>query len=206
MMPGLLRAIAADRRGTPVIEFALVAPVMLILIMGLGDLAYQCYIQSVLTGAVQKAGRDSTIQGNATQTGTIDDRVKAVVKTVASSATFTSTRANYDTYSAMAGEPFVDSKYPNTTAGVFDGVCNHGESYTDVNGNGRYDLDLSATGEGGANDVAKYTMTVTYNRLFPLASMIGWSRTVTLTATTILKNQPYATQNVNSGTTAGTCT
>ena len=205
MTGAVSRCLAADDRGSPAAEFAIVLPVMLILMMGLIDLAVQGYVEAVLTGAVQKAGRDSTIQGNATQTATIDANVKAAVKAVAANATFTSTRTNFDTYGTIAGEPFVDSKYPATSSGVYDGICNHGESYTDLNGNSRYDLDTSATGQGGANDVTRYTMTVTYNRLFPIASMIGWGRTVTLTATTLLKNQPYATQSVNTGTIARTC-
>ena len=196
------RRLAADRRGSPTTEFAIVAPVMLLLMMGLGELAFQGYVQSVLSGAVQKAGRDSTIQGNAALTDSIDAKVKAVVKTV---ATFTSDRINVDNYAELAGEPFIDSKYPDATSGTYDGICNHSESFTDLNRNGRYDLNVSASGEGGANDVAKYTMTVTYNRLFPLGTLVGWSPTVTLSASTILKNQPYATQSVNNGTTSGTC-
>ena len=64
-----LFGIRRDRRGVTVVEFALVAPVMLLMIMGLGELAYEGYVESVLTGAVQKAGRDSTIQGAAARTG-----------------------------------------------------------------------------------------------------------------------------------------
>lgn len=198
-------ALSLDCRGQAVLQFALVLPVLLVLTMGLGDLAFQGYVQAVLTGAVQKAARDSTIQGNANQTDTIDTKVRAAVSAVASTAIFSSTRTNFDNYNAMAGEPFVDAKYPNTAAGTYDGVCNHSETYTDVNGNGRYDLDLSSGGQGGANEVTKYTMTVTYNRLFGIAALIGWGNTVTLSATTILKNQPYATQTVNSGTNTGTC-
>lgn len=202
----LLRRLVLDRRGSPAVEFAIVAPVMLMLMMGLGELAFQDYVQAVLTGAVQKAGRDSTIQGNAQQTDAIDAPVKTAVKALVPTATFTSVRANYDNYASMAGEPFTDSKYPNTSSGTYDGICDHGESYTDVNGNSHYDLDLSASGEGGASDIARYTMTVTYNRIFPIGRWVGWGNAVTLSATTLLKNQPYATQTVNNGTTSGTCT
>ena len=53
-------------------------------------------------------------------------------------------------------------------------------------------------GQGGANDVTYYKMTVTYPRLFPFAWLIGWSATQTISAATILKNQPYATQTVTT--------
>lgn len=198
-----LRRFRRDARGAAAIEFAVVAPVMLMLMMGLGELAYEEYVLSVLTGAVQKAGRDAGIQGGATQTDALDAVVQNQVKRIVANPTFSSDRSNYDNYSAIAGEPFTDSKYPDSN-GTYDGVCNHGEPYVDVNSNGRYDLDLSSGGQGGANDVTKYTMSVTYRRLFPIG-LFGWSKTVTQAATTILKNQPYATQAVNSGTTTGTC-
>lgn len=203
-MTRIVRSLSDDRRGTAVLQFALVAPVLFTLLMGLAELAFQNYVQSVLTGAVQKAARDSTIQGNADQTAAIDNVVQTLVKRLAPAATFVSTRSNYDNYASIAGEPFTDSKYPNTSAGTFDGICNHGEPYVDVNGNGQYDLDLSSSGQGGANEVTQYTMAVTYRRLFPVG-LFGWGKTVTLTASTIFKNQPYATQVVNTGTTTGNC-
>ena len=202
-----VRCLARDCGGFYVVEFALVLPVLLLLMMGMGELAFQTYAQSVLNGAVQKAARDSTIQGNGTdaQTAALDASVKTIVsKVVGSSAVYASSRTNFDNYNAIAGEPFTDSKYPNTASGVYDGVCDHGEPYIDVNGNGRYDLDLSSSGQGGASDITKYSMQVTYNRLFP-ARMFGWGSTVTLTAATILKNQPYQTQSTNGGTNTGTC-
>jgi Flp pilus assembly protein TadG len=179
---------------------------MLALMMGLGELAFQNYVQSVLTGAVQKAARDSTIQGNsdADQTAAIDAIVQSLVKRLVPSATFVSTRSNYDNYAAIAGEPFTDSKYPNDNTGSYDGVCNHGETYVDVNGNGQYDLNLSSSGQGGANEITNYTMAVTYRRIFPI-NFFGWGKTVTLSASTLFRNQPYATQVVNTGTKTGNC-
>ncbi len=189
-------AVLREERGVAIIEFALVVPVLLLLILGLSDLCYRCYAQAILDGAVQKAGRDATIEGAASQSSTIDASVISQVQQIARNATFVSTRSNYDTYTSVAPEPFVDSGQN----GVYDGICNHGESYTDVNGNGLYDTDPGITGQGGASDVTKYTMTVTYPRLFPLGGMLGWSTSQIISASTILKNQPYATQ---TRTTAG---
>ena len=202
------RRIGQDRRGVTVVEFAIISPVMLLLIMGLGDILYQEYAQSILNGALQKAGRDSSIQGNndPATAGVIDGKVISIVGAImqpptqacpaTTSGTWCSTRKNYDTFAEVAPEPFTDT---NT-----DGICNHGEPFSDENGNGVWDADPGASGQGGANDVALYTMTITYPRLFPVAKMLGVTPTQTITATTLLKNQPYATQKVTPITT-GTC-
>jgi len=178
------RHLARDERGSPGLEFILVLPAALLVMLGLGDLTYQAYLQSVLTGAVQKAGRDGTIQGS--NTATVDQSVKNAVLAVAPKATLVSSRVNYDNYSAVAPEPYTDSNH--------NGVHDTHECFSDVNGNGQWDTDPGSTGQGGASDVTVYKMTMTYQRLFP-AWLVGWSSTETISAATYLKNQPYATQN-----------
>ncbi len=184
----LSRRLARDQRGATIIEFAMTMPVMLMLIMGLGELTYQEYVQSILTGAVQKAARDSTIQGAGIQTSQIDSVVMQRVKQVASDATYTSTRLSYANFAAVAPEPFVDT----AGTGVFDPTK---DCFTDLNGNSTWDADPGANGQGGANDVTVYTIKISYQRLFPVAALIGMTPTGNLSAKTILKNQPWGAQN-----------
>jgi Flp pilus assembly protein TadG len=194
--PSLYRRLRADRRGATIIEFAIVTPVMLLMMMGIGDLLYQIYAQSVLTGAVQKAARDSGIEGGAATTTTIDGVVQSIVKQIAPKATFVSTRKSYDSFSEVAPEPFTDSNG--------NGIRDAGECFTDENGNNVWDADPGATGQGGASAVTLYTMTATYPRLFPFAKLFGASTTQTISATSLLKNQPYATQTTNTNVTVCT--
>ena len=39
--------------------------------------------------------------------------------------------------------------------------------YVDENGNGSWDADIGKSGNGGANDVVMYTVSVEYDPLFP---------------------------------------
>lgn len=183
-----LCSLTRDTRGAALVEFAIVAPVMILLLLGICDLAYQVYAQSILNGAVQKAGRDSTIQGAASNSATIDAKVSDAVKKVAANATFTFTRKNYDSFSLVKPEVFTDTNG--------NGVRDAKECFTDVNGNGTWDADPGLTGQGGANDVTVYTVSVSYPHLFPVTKLFGWSATQTITASTLLKNQPYASQSV----------
>lgn len=187
-MRAALYRLRCDARGVTAIEFAFVAPVMLLLLMGLSDMAYQCYVQAMLTGAMQKAGRDSTIQGSGTRTAQIDATVMSWVRSVAKTATYTSSRKSYAQFGAIKPEAFTDGN----SNGVYDAAT---ECFIDINGNNTWDSDPGLTGQGGANDVVLYKLTVTYPRLFPLAGMLGWSANQQLSASTILKNQPWAAQS-----------
>lgn len=181
-----LNALLRDNRGAAIIEFAIVSPVFLIVIMGFGELSYQAYVRAVLTGAMQKAGRDSTIQGAGARSDELDQKVIAMVRTVAKNGTFSWTRKNYAQFGNIAPEAFIDANA--------NGIRDPGECFSDINANGIWDADPGKSGQGGAGDVAVYSVTVTYPRLFPVGAWLGWSGNQSLTATTTLKNQPYASQ------------
>lgn len=198
----LLRRLRRDDRGATIIEFAMVAPVMLLLMMGLGDLLFQVYAQAVLTGAVQKAARDSGIQ--ASDSSAIDTAVitaiTPLIKDLAANCaanpaagSWCSTRKSYDTFGQVPPEPLFDTNGNN--------VRDPGECFIDQNGNGVWDADRGVTGQGGASAVALYTMKITYRRMFPAAPLFGWSTTQTISSSLVLKNQPYASQAAAGTTT-----
>ena len=183
-----LARIGCDESGITIVEFAIVAPVMLLMLFGFFDLAHTAYARSVLQGAMQMAARNSTLESGLTSQTAIDNYVKNQVKSVVgSAATFSSTRLSYADFSSV-GTP---ERYNDTNG---NGVWNTGECFEDVNGNGQWDADLGKSGQGGAQDAVLYTMTVTYTRLFPLSTMIGWSANQSISASTVLRNQPYGAQ------------
>ncbi len=195
MIRKLLRHVRRDDRGATLIEFALVAPVMLVVIMGLLDMTYRIYANAILQGAVQKAGRMATLATNNASQVAIDTAVKDAFKQVNSGVTdasFVITRRNYANFTNA------DKMEPSTGPG---GVCATGFTYVDLNNSNTYD-DGAQNGQGGAVDAVLYTVQVTYPTPFPVSSLYGASRTPTIRATTILRNQPFATQGArNAGTT-----
>jgi Flp pilus assembly protein TadG len=174
--------------GTTIIEFAAVLPLMCMALLGGMDLCHREYAQSILTGTVQKIGRDSTLQGGSDNMAVNDAKVKAAILQIAPDAQVTFQRSFLTRYRDAEGEPFTDTNG--------DGVRNAGECYDDVNGNSQWDADVSSSGNGGADDVVLYKVTATYPRLFPVAKLFGWDGNQTITADTALKNQPYASQNL----------
>jgi len=188
----LLRSLHDDQRGATVLEFAFVIPPLLFLLMGGGEIVYQAYVQSILDGAIQKAGRDSAIQGGGDRADELDGKVLAMVRVIAKTAVIDdSKRAYYASFSRMKPETFYDLNGNNR----YDAAT---ECFDDVNGNKTWDVDPGLTGQGGANDVTLYQLKVKYDRLFPVTKLLGWTGTKVLTARTLLKNQPYASQKQTS--------
>lgn len=194
----LLARLRADQRGATIIEFAIVAPVMCLLLVGAFDTAHTLYARAVLQGILQKTARDSTIEDSADVAvqAVIDDKVRKQVRAIANNSTITFTRRYYRTFSkayAAQAEAYTDTNH--------NGTCDNGEPYTDANNNTVWDKDGGDSGQGGAKDRTVYTVTVSYPRFFPLWKWVGGSSTTKLTASTVLENQPYSDQNSYTNTT-----
>lgn len=177
-----------DARGATAVEFAIIAPTFLMLLLGLMDQGYNLYAESLLEGAVHKAGRDSTIEGAEGRGLAIDNRVRDAVHDVVPDATVAFSRRAYIDYTKVERpEEFTDTNG--------DGTCNDGEPFEDVVDFGTWNQDRGRAGYGGARDAVLYTVTVTYPRAFPVMRLLGFSPTVTTRTRTVLRNQPYAAQN-----------
>jgi Flp pilus assembly protein TadG len=181
---GLLRRLRRDEGGVTVIEFAMVAPVMLLLLLGFFDLGYRVYAQSVLQGALHDAARMATVGGySMTQ---IDSRVKTRLSNFATRSTVTTAAASYLDFAGVS-QP---EKIVGDTAPI--GSYNAGDCFEDTNGNNGYDTDRGSAGTGNSDDIVRYRVTITFPRVFPLGALMGWPSSQTLTSETVLRNQPYA--------------
>ncbi|MCW1402598.1 pilus assembly protein [Novosphingobium sp. MW5] len=181
-----MRTLRRNNAGATAVEFALILPVLLTLVLGAFELGLAQYMRSVLEGAMQQAGRNSSLQSGTSSQSQIDAYVRAQVQAVFPGATVNFTRSNYTTFSDVsAPEDFTD--------GNANGRYDSGECFVDQNGNRRWDADRGASGLGGANDVVLYTATVTYASTLPVRGL-GLSPVQTLTSSTTLRNQPYSSQ------------
>lgn len=194
-----------DARGATVIEFAIVAPVLALLLLGAFDTAHSLYMRAVLQGVVQKTARDSALE-----TGTdgatevmIDDKVRAQVRAIANNAQIVITRRFYRTFSDATSR--TAEAFPGANDTNHNGVCDNNEIFSDDNGNGVRDLDGGDDGQGGAKDRTLYTVVVSYPRFFPLYRMIGGSNQTKITASTVLQNQPYSDQGSYGAPKEGHC-
>ncbi|MCW5646311.1 MAG: pilus assembly protein [Sphingopyxis sp.] len=179
-----LRRLRRSEQGNAIVEFALTAPLFLLILMGIFDFSWQIYGKQVLQGAVSKAARDATLESNAINQAALDTKVRQKVLNVFKNGDVTFERKSYDSYSEV-GQPeaFTDSNK--------NGRYDAGECFEDVNGNSSWDADRGATGNGGAEDVVLYTATLEIERVLPVWKMLGQSQTSRIQATTVLRNQPY---------------
>lgn len=191
----LLRRLRRDTRGTALIEFALTAPVFLLLLMGVFDYCWQMYAQQVLQGAVSQSARLSTLESHAEDQAALDESVRSRVKDVFKHADVEFDRLAYESFDDVGKpEPLTDDNG--------NGVWDTGECFEDMNGTGAWEADRGSAGNGGADDVVLYQASMKFDRVLPVWRMMGQPQETTLTAATVLRNQPY---NANSSSSEVIC-
>lgn len=179
-----------EEGGATLIEFAFILPVLCLLLLGIFDLGYRSYASSVIQGALHDAARMATV-GNVNMTQ-IDARVRQRLSNFAGDrATITiATESTYDFASVRRPEKLLIDTTPV-------GSYNQGDCWEEVTGNSAYDTNRGVSGQGGADDIVRYEVTMTYPRIVPIARMFGWSENETIVASTVLRNQPYAGRSLN---------
>ncbi|MCE2927440.1 MAG: pilus assembly protein [Rickettsiales bacterium] len=181
------RIFRRSQDGTTAIEFAMLSPVLILLMMGIVEFSMIMFTQAVMesaTGSTARTGRtgytetsgltrqEQLIESVATRTaGLLDPNLITVSMT---------------TYSAFNNvnrpEPYIDANG--------NGMYNAGETYTDINGNGQWDQDMGAAGAGEANDIVVYTVSYPWQIVTPVINRIIGT-TYQLTARTVVKNEPW---------------
>lgn len=188
MKLGNSHKIFAAKDGSAAIEFALIAPVMLLFAIGTVEMSLMMMAQNIMESATFSAsriGKTGYVATGKTREDTIMDELASKSAGLIDTRKITIQTLAYDTFSDVGKpEPFVDANN--------NGVRDNGENFTDVNGNGVYDSDMGASSSGNAGQVVVYEVTYPWKIATPImSSFIGTNGIFTLTAHAVVKNEPF---------------
>lgn len=191
-----LRSLRRDQSGATIVEFALIAMPLCVLVMGGFDLGHQSYIRSVMQGALNDAARRAAVEdpaftaSGATTEERVENTIKAQLAGITPGAEITISQSNFYDFSGIGNpEKLMRDKDKDGTYDEADGDC-----FSDLNENGEYDTDTGRAGIGGANDVVFYQADITMPRLLPVAKLIGFSPNYEFGVATAIRNQPFGEQ------------
>jgi Flp pilus assembly protein TadG len=189
-MINLARRIRGDIRGVTIVEFAIVLPAMLTLICGAIELGHMLFARVVLEGAVTEAARLSTASleaGEAKRNSVMRASITSSMKdfAMAPSRTIVITATVYRDFSTAFPETYTDTNG--------NGRYDTGEPYVDRNKSGTWDSAKPVSGStlGGPGDVVSYSVRFPKRVLFGfVGNVIGFgSGVIPLTASTVVRNE-----------------
>ncbi len=186
-----MRHLCSDTSGNPAVEFAFIAPIVLLFIGGLLELGYVSFARSTLESSILTASRmsraaDCPAQQSAQLQEELNKRMDNVI-----SADGNDPVLIVSSYGQAFGN--VDSPEPfNDIDG--NGQFDPGEPYTDVNANSEWDEDMGKSNDYGAyGEVVEFLATYNVRSLFPFVAekINGGNGFYTITAKTVIRNEPY---------------
>ena len=181
-------ALAADRQGASAVEFALVAPTLVLLLLGILEFSLLMAAEVTLSNAVAEVARF----GITGQTGTDKTREELIREQVdqAAEGLFDSSLLEFETLvypdfsSVGRPEPFNDENG--------NGVRDPGESYEDLNGNGQWDADMGVPGAGGPDDIVLYRVRYPWRLMIPVfRPFFPPDGEVEIEASLAVRNEPF---------------
>ena len=180
--------IHADERGIVAPEFAIISPLLIIMIIGIFELGTIMLVNSLMEGAMRDASRYG-ITGREEEGVTREDYIRQMVdeKTlgfVDMDNVSLETLVYPDFGSIGDGETYVD--------GNGNGDYDEGETFTDTNDNGIWDSDIGEVGAGGADDVVLYRVRYDWEIMTPFFSnLLGSDGAFALQASIAVRNEPW---------------
>jgi Flp pilus assembly protein TadG len=190
----MLRVVAQSlvmrcQSGVTAIEFALIAPVFIMLFMGIIEISMIMFTSSVLESATSntaRLGKTGYVAAGTTRQQEIIDNVAARTAGFLNPALITVRTEVYSNLNQVGQpEPCINPTSPPCpgTPGV---------NFTDINGNGIWDSDMGSAGLGNAGDIVVYVVSYPWALLTPvLYPLVGSHGIVTLSARSVVKNEPY---------------
>ncbi len=185
--------------GTAAIEFAFIASILALLVIGTMEVARILFATSILEGGLREAARFG-ITGQELDQAAREARVVEIVHAhgagVVNVTAADVTTKSYDNFSNIGQpEPFVDTD----DGGPLDnGTYDPGEPYTDVNCNAQWDADQGQPGLGAGNEVVLYSVSYDLPLMTGMLSpFLGQDGKFTIEASVAVRNEPF------SGTTPG---
>ena len=187
MMAGRLSALRRQEDGVTVVEFAMLAPVMLLLLAGTIEAAHFLLVQTTLEGAVSDAARASAValtlnedERDAAMRARITDIMDSFP--VAEGEEMEIVTQVYRTFSGATPEGFEDLNG--------NGAYDDGELFADRNRNGVRDMAMPTGGRmGDVGDVVSYSVTYPVDPFFPFLEGV-FGTPLDLTGNAVARNEP----------------
>lgn len=176
-----------NKDGAALIEFALIGPIFLFLLIALFETALVFLASALLEGGIREASRFG-ITGR-TDLGARD----AVIQRVIEDNSVGLLNANDIEVTSEVFESFDDiglvEEFDDANG---NGLRDPGENFTDTNGNGRYDNGEGVPGVGGPQDIVLYSVTYDWQLITPfLRPLVPPDGIIVLQARTAVRNEPF---------------
>lgn len=184
----MLARLWREQSGGSALEMAVVLPVLLLFFMVFVEVLMVLWVSSAMESALRSASRFGL-------TGWSPEGVdrKAAIMQIVSARTMGLVNGDSASIRTLVYSEFgkIGQPEPFGDAYPYNHRYDPGESFIDVNGDGRYSNDMGRDGEGGPGEVVLYTIEYKAPFLTPLQRWIGGDGFTPLRASAVVRNESW---------------
>lgn len=187
-----LALLPRDRRGATIVEFAIVAPVFLLIIFGILEFSIILFAKSVMEGATtvtSRLGKTGYVEQGMSRQDMLISLLEERSSGILDPEQIEIETLVYDSFSDIGQSEPVSPDHNNN--GFYDEA--DGDGYSDINGNGAWDSDLGEAGLGGGGDIVVYRVHYPWSVKTPVMSKIMGDAEgyYPLDVSVVVRNEPY---------------
>lgn len=186
----LLGRFRRSERGTALLEFALVAPPLFLLVIGMFEVAMLMFVDVSVEGGIKEAARwGITGQQSPDPDLTREEQIVEIIE----ANTYGLVDLTSADVSVLVYDSFTDVGKPEpwTDDPPYNGVHDAGEAYDDVNGDGEWSEDQGIAGAGTFGEVVQYTVHYTWALMTPLiGDIMSADGVIHLSSSVVVRNEP----------------
>ncbi len=181
------RTLLQDQQGITALEFAMITPVFLLMILGIIEFSMIMYANTILesaTNSTSRLGKTGYDPSGVTRQQAILNSINSRAAGLLDTSKITLTTKVYSDFNRIGDpEPCLSPNSPpcSGTPGI---------NFVDVNGNGAWDNDMGAAGLGSGGDVVVYTVNYPWRVMTPVMSNI-LGTTMNITVRSVVRNEPF---------------
>lgn len=180
--------LAADRRGSAVVDFAILGPALVFLLIAILEAAMLLLSQFLLQTAVGDAARIGITgieEAGLSRLELVRRAAERVGGTLLNPDRLALETLVYPSFESIGRpEPFTDVNG--------NGRHDPGEPFTDVNGNGSWDTDMGASGPGGPDAIVLYRVRYQWRPMTALLRALLPGGGLELRASYAVRNEPFS--------------
>jgi Flp pilus assembly protein TadG len=173
--------------GATIIEFALIAPMLFLLLAGIIELGLILFTTSAMEGATNigaRIGKTGFTTGGLSREQYIRNEIQRLTGGFLNAASLNISILSYSSF-ANVGQPEPCLAPPTPPCPGAPGV-----NYVDVNGNGTFDTDQGRATAGGSGSIVLYRTTYAWRLFTPImAQLLGTNGMYTITAVAAVRNE-----------------
>ncbi|MCP5368613.1 MAG: pilus assembly protein [Hyphomicrobiales bacterium] len=185
----LFRRFRRNRDGSPMIEFALAAPALFLIVAGTMELGLAMVTNVLMESSLREAARWGITGQELEGESRLEHILAMIDRHTLGLVDMGEAKLQILTYPGFdqvgRGEEFVD--------GNGNGTYDAGETFTDSNGNGGWDADMGVAGAGASGEVVVYRILYKWPFLTPLVGKLVGDQDgkLGLRASVAVRNEPW---------------